>query len=212
MNSLSKFLVIIVVFNCKNLKAQGILACPDNSVNAVVSSSAGIPKTETGIATWTSTNAYMASPLIYRSRQFPDNGTGAFPFNEYEELMIQGTSHEAIVNPYNKGISFLTWDGSSALAQIRMRGSPTGNIGIETASPTASLEINSPALAGASETLFKLSVSDEPKDYLRIANCTMTNGQFIPALNGYRISDNKAYLYLTATTEPVMDNGTSDDF
>ncbi|SCY15032.1 hypothetical protein SAMN02927916_1279 [Flavobacterium anhuiense] len=204
---LSKLLIIIVVLNCKNLKAQGIITSPDSSVNAIYSSSNVIPKTETGTATWTSTNAYWASPLIYRSRRFPDNGTGAFPFNEYGELMIQGTSHEAIGNSYNKGISFLTWDGSSASAQIRMRVSPTGNIGIGTANPTANLEINSPALTAASETLLKLSVSDASQDYIRIANGTFANGQFVPTLNGYRTSDNKASLYLTATTEPSMDNG-----
>lgn len=82
-----------------------------------------------------------------------------------------------------------------------------GNVGIGVASPTASLDINSPSVVGA-ETVLKLKVSDAAQDYIRIINGTNSDGQFIPALNGYHVSDNRASLYLTATTETNMDTGT----
>ncbi|WP_291152170.1 hypothetical protein [Flavobacterium sp. UBA7680] len=206
MEKICKLLFIVIILNFNSLKAQGIITSPDNSVNAITSSSSVIPKTELGAMTWTSTNAYGATPLIYRSRRFPDNGTGAFPFNDYGELMIQGNSHDNGNSSYNKGISFLTWDGTSPSPLIRMRISPTGNIGIGTNSPTATLEAKTSSITGA-ETLLKLSVSDAAQDYFRIANSTLADGQFIPALNGYRVSDNRAALYLTATTEPNIDSG-----
>ncbi|WP_406845504.1 hypothetical protein [Flavobacterium soyae] len=207
MEKLCKLLFIVIILNFNSLKAQGIITSPDNSVNAITSSSSVIPKTELGAMTWTSTNAYGATPLIYRSRRFPDNGTGDFPFNQYGELMIQGNSHDNGNSSYNKGISFLTWDGTSPSPLIRMRISPTGNIGIGINDPSASLEIKTPAVTGA-ETLLKLSVSDAAQDYIRIANGTSANNQFVPSLQGYRTSDNRASLYLTAITEPNIDSGT----
>ena len=131
------FLLLFLCFQ-KSI-SQGFITAADNSVNAINASSGVIPKTEPSTAMWTATNAYWATPLIYRTRRFPDDGTGAFPFNNYGELMIQGTSHGSM---YNKGISFLTWDGSGAEPQIRMRVSPEGNIGIGTLSPDAKLTVN----------------------------------------------------------------------
>ena len=118
---------------------QGIVASSDGQVNAVISSSKEIPR-ENGASGngWTYSNAYWASPLIYRSQRFPNDGTGSFPFNEYGELLIQGTSYGP---NYNKGISFLTWDGSVAFPAIRMRISETGLVGIGTDTPSASLHI-----------------------------------------------------------------------
>lgn len=81
-----------------------------------------------------------------------------------------------------------------------------GNVGIGTNSPTASLEINTPAVTGA-ETLLKLRVSDAAQDYFRIANGTNADAQLVPTLNGYRISDNRPVLYVTASTEANIDSG-----
>ncbi|RUT69717.1 hypothetical protein D0817_13930 [Flavobacterium cupreum] len=136
---MNKIFVLLGVLCFQYGFAQGIITSTDNSVNAVLSSSVGIPKTDSSTGTWTSTNAYWASPLIYRTRRFPDNGTGAFPFNEYGELMIQGTSHGSA---FNKGITFLTWDGSATPAQFRMRIAPNGYIGIGTTTPLAKLEVS----------------------------------------------------------------------
>jgi len=83
----------------------------------------------------------------------------------------------------------------------------TGRFGIGVVSPTASLDINSPSIVGA-ETVLKLKVSDAGQDYIRIANATNSDLQFIPTVNGYHVSDNRASMYLTATTETNMDNGT----
>lgn len=82
-----------------------------------------------------------------------------------------------------------------------------GNVGVGTANPTAKLEIIASAITG-SETLLKLGVGDAPQDYLKIANITQSNGQFIPALQGYHVSDNRAALYLTGSVELANDIGT----
>jgi hypothetical protein len=80
------------------------------------------------------------------------------------------------------------------------------NVGIGTTAPTASLEINAPAITGA-ETLVKLRISDAVDDYLKIGNGTNANAQFLPNLLGYRISDSRPSLYLTASTETATDTG-----
>ncbi|SEO97133.1 hypothetical protein SAMN05444671_3843 [Flavobacterium sp. CF108] len=82
-----------------------------------------------------------------------------------------------------------------------------GNVGIGISVPSSTLEVKTPAIAG-SETLLKLSVSDANQDYIRISNGTNTDNQFMPTIQGYRISDSRSILYLTATTESNMDIGT----
>jgi hypothetical protein len=69
------------------------------------------------------------------------------------------------------------------------------------------VEITSAAITGG-ETLLKLSVDDAPQDYLKIANSTGSNGQFIPAIQGYHVSDNRGALYLTGIIETANDVGT----
>lgn len=83
-----------------------------------------------------------------------------------------------------------------------------GKVGIGTAIPSADLEVMSPAVTGA-ETVLKLSVSDAAQDYLKITNGTNTDGQFIPTVEGYRTTDNRAALYLTGSIDAKNDNGTN---
>ncbi|CAC9972474.1 hypothetical protein [Flavobacterium panici] len=82
----------------------------------------------------------------------------------------------------------------------------TGNFGIGTATPSASLEVVTPSITGA-ETLLKLSVSDATQDNLKIANGTNADKQFLPVLQGYRVSDNRPALYLTGMIESANDIG-----
>jgi hypothetical protein len=70
--------------------------------------------------------------------RFPNDGTGTFPFNQYGELMIQGSSYGST---YNKGIRFLTWDGSINPAEITLRIMETGNVGIGTINPDMKLTV-----------------------------------------------------------------------
>ncbi|WP_337967767.1 hypothetical protein [uncultured Flavobacterium sp.] len=69
------------------------------------------------------------------------------------------------------------------------------------------VEITSTAIVGG-ETLLKLSVGDAPQDYIKIANTTGSNGQFIPALHAYHVSDNRAALYMISAVELANDTGT----
>lgn len=81
-----------------------------------------------------------------------------------------------------------------------------GNVGIGAVAPSAKLEVTSPAVVGQ-EVLFKLNVSDAPQDYIRISNMTGGDGQFIPAVQGYHVTDNRAALYLTGVIESNNDIG-----
>ena len=83
-----------------------------------------------------------------------------------------------------------------------------GKVGIGSTAPSANLEITSSAIAGA-ETLLKLNVTDAPKDYLKIANSTGADGQFLPSIEGYHVSDNRSALYLTGSIDDLNDNGVS---
>ncbi|UUF15366.1 MULTISPECIES: hypothetical protein [Flavobacterium] len=82
----------------------------------------------------------------------------------------------------------------------------TGNFGIGTATPSASLEVLTPSVAG-SEALLKFSISDASQDYLRIVNATGDDQKFIPLLQGYHVTDNRAALYLTGMIESINDSG-----
>lgn len=94
-------------------------------------------------SSWSSNGAYWATPMIYRSGSSAAGTTGnaQFPFNNWGELILQGSSHG---NGYNKGISFVTWNSdhvdengdpdpySQSAMQLVMRVSEKGNVGIGT--------------------------------------------------------------------------------
>jgi hypothetical protein len=62
---------------------------------------------------------------------------------------------------------------------------PNGNVGIGTATPTNTLDINSTAIASSRENLFRAKVSDDSTSSFGVANGTITNGAFAPTLYGY---------------------------
>ncbi|SHG60309.1 hypothetical protein [Flavobacterium defluvii] len=82
----------------------------------------------------------------------------------------------------------------------------TGNFGIGTKTPSTSLEVFTPSIVG-SEALLKLSISDASQDYIRIVNATGDDNRFIPLLQGYHVTDNRAALYLTGMIETANDSG-----
>ncbi len=85
----------------------------------------------TGVFPFTTT-AQWAEPMIYRSQRNPDVGGGSFPWNNYGELILQGTSYG---NGYNRGISFVTTPDDSTSPTIKMRIDSSGNVGIGTTNP-----------------------------------------------------------------------------
>jgi len=125
----------------------------DKDVLVVTAAAKAFPESDGTIATsdnnWSSNGAYWASPMIYRSKRFPDAGGGIFPNDNFGELMLQGTSHG---NVYNRGISFITTpnDNDATSPAIRMRVDPNGNVGIGTTSPLAPFHVafNEPSSAG----------------------------------------------------------------
>jgi hypothetical protein len=81
-----------------------------------------------------------------------------------------------------------------------------GKVGIGTASPQSPLHINSPAISGG-ESAIKIKVSDSANDYLEIRNATGASHQFIPFIGGYRESDNRVVLGLSAKVPAANDVG-----
>ena len=68
----NKILTFIILCSSGQLLAQGIISSPDSSVSAILGSPSEIPKGESNNNGWTSTNAYWATPLIYRSKRSPN--------------------------------------------------------------------------------------------------------------------------------------------
>ncbi|MBP1221746.1 hypothetical protein [Flavobacterium sp. 1355] len=130
---------------------------------------------------------YAVNPVIY------DGVQNALPFNITNGGQL---SFKTAVDTYATTTG--TYENRNAYFNA--------NVGIGTTVPTASLEINAPAITGI-ETLVKLRVSDAIDDYLKIGNGTNANTQFLPNLVGYRVSDSRPSLYLTASTETTMDTG-----
>ncbi|MBP1221763.1 hypothetical protein [Flavobacterium sp. 1355] len=127
---------------------------------------------------------------------------------------VSGTASEWTIfnmtGNYGNSLQFWAYDdldcANGGMCSNRFTIMDNGNVGIGTNSPTANLEINAPAITGA-ETLLKLRVSDAPQDYIRIGNGTNSSAQFLPNLVGYRTSDVRPSLYLTASTETATDTG-----
>lgn len=111
---------------------------PDKDVLVITASSKAFPSSDQGAADWSANGAFWASPMVYRSKRTPDGGGGAFPDNNYGELMLQGTSHG---NQYNRGISLITTPNDATTPAIRMRVAPDGKVGIGTTNPTTMLEV-----------------------------------------------------------------------
>lgn len=110
----------------------------DKDMLVVMASSKAFPSSDGSFNDWSANGAFWASPMIYRSKRVPDHGGGAFPDNNYGELMLQGTSHG---NQYNRGISLITSPNDATAPAIRLRVAPTGQVGIGTTSPGASLHV-----------------------------------------------------------------------
>jgi len=170
-----KFVLIVSSTISSSALFGQISSSPDNSVNAIIGAPSGIPSGIDNNGGWSSTNAYWASPSIYRSSRTPNDGSGNFPFNQYGELMIQGTSHG---NSYNKGISFLTWNGTSDLASIKLRIKENGYVGVGTTNPMAKLEILQDTEA-SDNALVISELGNSQKIYLHLAkNGTTEYGYF----------------------------------
>jgi hypothetical protein len=123
---------------------------PDYNVIVVAASSMGFPASDGTLDNWSSNGAYWAMPMVYRSRP-----GGAFPFDRYGELILQGTSHGT---SYNRGISLATTPQATNVPAIRMRITEGGAVGIGTTSPSAKLDLD-----GASgDALLRLRVSKTP--------------------------------------------------
>ena len=146
--------------------------------------------------------AFWASPMIYRSTRIPENGSGAFPWNNYGELFIQGTSYGS---GYNKGISFVTWDGTEADPAIRMRVNKDGNVGILGENNFLSLSsqglenpqlqlhtagrwhyIESDDLSYVDNNYIKLDEEGYSGDFVILEDSTATEGRYTQFSNGIR--------------------------
>ncbi|WP_422079417.1 hypothetical protein [Ulvibacterium sp.] len=78
-------------------------------------------------------------------------------------------------------------------------------IGVGTTNPTYLIDAISHT--GQTEGFVQMRISDAPGDYFRIFNATGAPGQFIPAIKGIHVSDNRAVLFLEGETDDTNDNG-----
>lgn len=153
----------------------------------------------------TNGNVYFDTSLKIGKQEAAANTAG-----EIVRLSLQPYGHTA--GPWNFKARDIS--GFAYLDVVYGLGSPIftvgsdKNVGIGTITPSANLEIKSTAVTGA-ETLMKLTVSDAPQDYLKISNGTNTGNQFLPTIEGYKMSDNRSVLYITGSIDASNDNGTN---
>ncbi|BDD12879.1 hypothetical protein FUAX_53110 (plasmid) [Fulvitalea axinellae] len=100
-------------------------------------------------------------------------------------------------------IGYYHWDDDLWYQNFYLDG--TGNAKFKGSLSSNSLFLQTPA--SSSETLATFKVSDAPTDYLKIANSTSTQNQFIPMIYGYHDSDPRAGLYLIGATSSARDSG-----
>ncbi|HET7713659.1 MAG TPA: hypothetical protein VFK94_05125, partial [Patescibacteria group bacterium] len=92
---------------------------------------------------------------------------------------------------------------------VRLNIDPTtGNLGINTSSPAATLHARTQSQASTGELLAKLDVSDATAGYLNIANGTTGDTAFIPYLSG-RGTSNLIDLYLEGNAPVGGDTGSN---
>lgn len=82
----------------------------------------------------------------------------------------------------------------------------SGEVGIGTMNPESHLHIVKPAESG-SEKVFRLAVEDAGSDYFRISNGTGVEGQFIPSMAAYHVTDNRTAFFLSAVIDQNNDAG-----
>lgn len=100
----------------------------------------------------------QAQPHVYASGRFPDNGSAAFPFNQYGALILQASTTAG----YNNEICFVTGSasgGGTASPSVKMRFNESGNMRIGDATNPTSYRLEvSGAIYASSEIV---AYSDE---------------------------------------------------
>ncbi len=107
-----------------------------NGVNVIHAAPDNFPESDETLNTWSDTGAFLGAPMIYRSKFF-ENVNGHFPFDNFGELVLQGTTHG---NNFNRGITFVTTEeGGSPKPRIRI--DEIGRVGVGTLTPVQEVEV-----------------------------------------------------------------------
>ena len=150
--------------------------------------------------------------------------------NTYSKIVLRGpnqplgieSKRDLIFDFYYAGKSILrsyrgsSWDtymqlittNSANQEVLSMHLNGNGKVGLGTDSPTAHLHLNVPSISGV-EKAFKVQISDAVSDYFQIQNGTGVHNQFIPRLLGYRESDNRTVMGLSAEVPDANDTGSN---
>ena len=127
---------------------------------------------------------------------------------DWMDIQLMGTGSKFQMLDHTRGKYFIRANSGNKYVEFPQNIFVRGKIGIGISSPTTHLHLNVPSLSGL-ESAFKVQVNDAISDYFQIQNGTGVDNQFIPILRGYRESDNRTVLGLTAAVPDANDTGSS---
>ena len=161
-----------------------------SSSYAVSSSRAGIAASASIINTQTDNAVYYITFVEEPSGNEPIRvDSNVLTYNPSTNIMTT-TSSYAVTASYVANATSFPYTGNASI---------TGSLGV-----AGTFNVTTTAIAGATESLARFTVTDDPTSYFRVYNATAADNSFVPALEG-KNSGNTVALY-------TIGNGATDAF
>ncbi len=145
------------------------------------------------------TNSTTFEPLFIRGLVNSGYDSGTLPAMTFDAQLSTGA--DLSTRP------LFRWRNSSS---VLMQMTADGDLGINTASPSARLHVREDAITSLGETIAKFTVSDDADNFFIVQNTTQTDGYFAPSITGHNESLSSASgLYVIGEIDSESDAGTT---